>query len=373
MQASDLPTRFDIPFANNAAPSYTRPVPKNSQIGIQDGAASDFDGFPPLTFIPQTAGGFPPFGQDFNGLLNQISAWTRWYSAGGPVLWNSSYSTAIGGYPLGALVASTVIDGVYWLSLADNNTSDPDTGGANWVGWRAGNGFALDVSGTANAIQAVLVPGIASYASIVGTPLTIKKNVLTNTSVVTVDLGLGPLPLVYPDGSPMLANFTNGWGSIPAGAMISIVCQGSSFVLVSQATGPAAIIQVQAGIDGIRPVTSLTTLFSPFTSKGWIFFEWTGSALNIKSRTLQTISGITRIGVGHYQVQMTGDLVFTAGYALCNGGGANPGSRGFSGSGSFFSGVNPAVDCFFGDAGGSGGQSSDPADAAIVIFGQTNN
>lgn len=132
MLASAIPTRFSIPFANSAGAGFTRPIPTASQIGIQAGAASLTDGFPPVCFLPIGAGGTPPWGADFNGILNQISAWSRWYNAGGIIAYNSTYSSDIGGYPNGALIASATVSGQYWLSTADNNTSDPDAGGANW-------------------------------------------------------------------------------------------------------------------------------------------------------------------------------------------------------------------------------------------------
>src|SRR5262249_55866104 len=72
---SGLPSRSNIPGANSAGSSYVRVIPQASQIGITNCAASLTDGFPPLAFVPQSAGGCPPFGQDFNGILKQITQW----------------------------------------------------------------------------------------------------------------------------------------------------------------------------------------------------------------------------------------------------------------------------------------------------------
>lgn len=131
MKASDIPTKFQIPFASSAVAPFIRNIPQASQIGIQAGAASLTDGFPPATFLAVGAGGTPPFGQDFNGLLKQITLWNRWGSAGGPLPWDSAFSTAIGGYPQGAIVQA-LIPGSAWISTADDNTTNPDIGGANW-------------------------------------------------------------------------------------------------------------------------------------------------------------------------------------------------------------------------------------------------
>ncbi len=133
MLAASIPAKFNIPFANSAGGSFIRPIPEASQIGIQPGAASLTDGFPPLNFTPIASGGVPPYGEDMNGLLNQSTAWDRWFSAGGPVNYDGTFSAAVGGYPLGAVVASNVVLGNYWLSTVDGNTTDPDAGGAGWI------------------------------------------------------------------------------------------------------------------------------------------------------------------------------------------------------------------------------------------------
>jgi hypothetical protein len=66
-------------------------------------------------------------------VLRAISAWSRWSNSGGPVKWDSAFSAAVGGYPRGAIVQSATTFGRVWVSTADDNTSNPDAGGANWV------------------------------------------------------------------------------------------------------------------------------------------------------------------------------------------------------------------------------------------------
>jgi hypothetical protein len=132
MLASSAPTSFVAPFANAAGAGFIRTIPANSLIGITNGAASLHDGFPPDCFTPVAAGGVPPFGADFNGLLQQTTAGVQWSQVGGEPVYNSAFSTAIGGYPNGAILQSA--DGTgFWRSTADNNGTNPDTGGANWL------------------------------------------------------------------------------------------------------------------------------------------------------------------------------------------------------------------------------------------------
>lgn len=149
MKASSIPSKFNIPFANSAGAGYTRPIPEASQIGIQNGAASLTDGFPPANFLPQGAGGTPPFGQDFNGLLKQVTSWTQWQNAGGAVPYDPTFQLAIGGYPYGAIVESAAAPGTFWICMTDDNVSNPDAGGANWSAWPS-TGAVVAAGGIAN-------------------------------------------------------------------------------------------------------------------------------------------------------------------------------------------------------------------------------
>lgn len=133
LQQNQVPAKFGIPWGNSAGSAYIRSIPIPSQIGIQNCAASLTDGFPPLTFVPAVAGGCPPIGSDFNGILKQLSQWNQWQAAGGPVFYDGAFATASGGYPAGAMLQSAVTPGTIWLSTADSNVNNPDAAGAGWV------------------------------------------------------------------------------------------------------------------------------------------------------------------------------------------------------------------------------------------------
>nr|DAH84742.1 MAG TPA: tail fiber protein [Caudoviricetes sp.] len=132
MKLTDIPARFNIPFADSAGGGYVRSIPEASQIGVQAGAASLTTGFPPLNWLPVGAGGVPPFGQDMNGILKQITQWSRWQAAGGLAPYNSAFSSAIGGYPKNAILMAVSANHL-WFNLVDDNTTNPDSGGANWM------------------------------------------------------------------------------------------------------------------------------------------------------------------------------------------------------------------------------------------------
>lgn len=148
MLASGIPVKYSIPWANSATGGFIRTIPVGSQIGIQAGAASFTDGFPPATFTQVGAGGVPPFGQDFNGILQSLTQWAQWLQAGGPVAWDAAFSAAVGGYPRGAYVASAVTFGYFFQSTVDNNVTNPDAGGANW------NMFSLQGTATTGDLKA---------------------------------------------------------------------------------------------------------------------------------------------------------------------------------------------------------------------------
>ncbi|WP_423392811.1 hypothetical protein [Burkholderia sp. LMG 21824] len=175
MQASQVPTSFPIPFANSAEAGYIRPIPVASQIGIQNGAASLADGFPPLAFLAVNAGGVPPFGQDMNGLLNQITAGVQWEQVGGQPVYNATFANAIGGYPNGAVLQSGDGSG-FWRNTVDNNKSDPDAGPASFTG---------SISGTTLTVTAVSSGTMQVGQILSGTGIT------TGTQILALGTGTG--------------------------------------------------------------------------------------------------------------------------------------------------------------------------------------
>ena len=129
MQLTSAPPKIVEAFAINGSKN-TIPVP--SQIPITPGAASYNDGFPPVTMLDPSSGGIGPSGLDFNGILNEATAIDWWTSAGAGFQFDASFAATVGGYPKGARVLNASANG-YWLSVIDNNSNNPDTGGAGWI------------------------------------------------------------------------------------------------------------------------------------------------------------------------------------------------------------------------------------------------
>ena len=123
------PPQVTQPFATTGTANT---IPVASQIGITPGAASFTDGFPPLTATPIGSGGIPPTVGDMNGILKMLSAHVAYLQSGAGYQFSSAIATAIGGYNIGAMLLSADNSG-YWLNLTNNNSTNPDTGGAGWV------------------------------------------------------------------------------------------------------------------------------------------------------------------------------------------------------------------------------------------------
>lgn len=122
MQTTDQPKKISIPFATNG---IKRNIPNASQIGVVDGAASYPDGFPQKNFLPLAAGGIPPAGADFNGVLNEITAVLRWQAAGALFRYDAEFAATVGGYPKGCRLSAS--DGVgVWVNQVESNLADPN-------------------------------------------------------------------------------------------------------------------------------------------------------------------------------------------------------------------------------------------------------
>jgi hypothetical protein len=117
-------------FAIDAAPTHRNDIPPTT---VNPQRASWSLGFPPQTMTPIIAGGKPMLGPDMNGTLYMLSSHTYYAQTGQPYRWNADVVVAlVTGYAAGTLLGST--DGAtLWLNIQNNNTSDPDAGGAGWV------------------------------------------------------------------------------------------------------------------------------------------------------------------------------------------------------------------------------------------------
>ncbi len=116
-----------IPIAIPIALTGDKAVIPLNNGGVSDNTASLNLGFPPITSLPLGSGGLPPIREDLNGMLYLLSSQTYYQQVGGLVPWDSGVSTAIGGYPLNAVLVWFDTAGEIHIirSSKANNTTVP--------------------------------------------------------------------------------------------------------------------------------------------------------------------------------------------------------------------------------------------------------
>ena len=235
MQFSDRPTLIPIPFAESGGKAT---IPDTT---VDPGRASWTAGFPPETRQPISAGGIPPNGEDMNGVLFDVADWSRWAGAGGPVGYDATFSTAVGGYPRGAVLASATGQG-FWYSFLNNNTNDPDAGGAGWINTLS-TFTAVTSSATLNIRQQgiVLIDATAGNITVTlpsaGTPglIPIKYSFIrtdSTTSTVTISRagsdtieGVTSLTIYVANRITLVSDGASAWrmiGSVAYGASVGL-------------------------------------------------------------------------------------------------------------------------------------------------------
>ncbi|MEX3628077.1 MAG: hypothetical protein VB138_00065 [Burkholderia sp.] len=199
MQSTQSPTLVPLAWAANGTKNT---IPEASQITITPGAASLNDGFPPICAIKVAAGGIAPAYGDFNGAFNLITQSLRWQHAGGQYGYSSTFANDVnvGGYPRGAVLMRADNSGM-WINQTDNNTTNPDTGGAGWVSaFMSGtvghvrnvamNVTAASASGTLTADEIVVATALAGQKYVLGA---FSKTInLATTGAGGMDTGSAP-------------------------------------------------------------------------------------------------------------------------------------------------------------------------------------
>ena len=186
MLASSVPYKFTYTWGSSAGAGYINATIPTMASG---GAASQALGFPPATDTPAGSGGVPPSIKDFNGVLKYETAWSQWMQSGGPIGYDAAFSTAIGGYPSGAFLWSA--SGTHhWTSTTDNNTTDPDTGGAGWVqlyallaGWTSGAPVAPTAAPGTNTTQIASTAFVIANGTPIATQAATQAGISTTTAV----------------------------------------------------------------------------------------------------------------------------------------------------------------------------------------------
>lgn len=280
MQTSSQPKLLPVPFANAGS---KQDVPNDSQIGITAGRASYTDGFPPLTRTPLAAGGVPPFGTDFNGVLNDITAAVRWNQSGAGYPFDSSFNAAISGYPKGAKIPSSTLDG-FWLNTVDGNATNPENTTSATTGWVPSGFYGFtSISGlsgssvTLTTLQAgrdriVLTGTLTANINLI-LPAWIKSwdviNSCTGQFIVNVKTPLGSgVPVPSNTNAKVFCDGVNITSFYQQGALIARVLFTSSGVYTPSAGAKKIVIEAVGGGGGGGGAPATTSTQSSCGSGG---------------------------------------------------------------------------------------------------------
>jgi len=175
MNSSDIPGRTTKAFGVNGNKN-TIPV-DSSTTTLNNGQATMDSGFPPITMIALSAGGIPPGGRDFNGILYSVSLKQQWQDSGMAYPFNADFSTAISGYPKGARVPNSALTG-FWLNTTDGNTSTPEVGSSTLTGWVPSGDYGI-----------TSIPGL-SATSVTLTTLQAAKDRIVLSGALTANINV---------------------------------------------------------------------------------------------------------------------------------------------------------------------------------------
>jgi len=293
MDIATLPTRQPIPFAESAPAGNRQVIPQTSQIGITAGAASYPDGFPPVCLIPIASGGTPPWGRDVNGILYNLTLAARYIQAGGNYPYDSTFSTAVGGYPKGSLLLRSDAAG-QWLSTADNNTTDPDsTASAGWIAVRANTGAqTIAMASGAN------VP----TANQLGAQVLLLTGTLTANATLTLPLRAGAQWTVVNNTTGAFTvtvqGATGAGVSVTQGTGIIAYTDGTNFYAISAAVSGAYLPIGGTAVAATKLATARAfNLSGIVTTAGAVNFDGTANVtINITDIALTAAEVNTGLG-----------------------------------------------------------------------------
>jgi hypothetical protein len=235
MSGAPVPQFIPAPFGVGAA-NINYPIPAAQ--GSPSNSASWQGGFPAVTMEEEIAGGLPPLGQDFNGILYTLSQATYAAQAGQLYPYNAGFAATISGYAAGALLAMGDGTGV-WMNVVNGNTGDPDSTPVDWVSlYSYGYGLVTTTGGTTTLNQNQLkryiirVQGALTSAATILLPDTIGDWLISNettgahalnvamvsdlSTVVVPQTGMSAPTGVYsPDGSNCYATSVTTAGLAP--------------------------------------------------------------------------------------------------------------------------------------------------------------
>jgi hypothetical protein len=217
--------------------------------------ASFQDGLPLITATAEGAGGTPTPQGDMNGILQIITGFQLWVNAGGQFPFSATLSTAIGGYPLGAVVQlSTGTSSV--ISTVNGNTNNPNT---NMAGWAPYGGSTMATLTAVVAAQNTANSAVTAAAS---------AQTTANTAITTANAAQSSATTALAKANYAVAKqkitainiFTSGssWTVAYNASRMSGLCAGAA-PIIPQSTGIYLVIltgNIVSGTVNSTPIGS---------------------------------------------------------------------------------------------------------------------
>lgn len=254
------PTNIQKPFAEAGAKN-TIPVDATGT-----GKASFTEGFPAVTMLPLTAGGIPPEGKDFNGILYDVTTHTVWVNAGGQYQFDAALSAEIGGYPAGMVLQNNAGTASY-VSAVDNNMTDfnttPSSIGTLWLPY-SGRSFAnTTINTTGGTMVLTAIQAASRFITVTGT--------LTSNVTLTLPAALGNWTIINATtGAFSVTAIALGGAGVPIlqGGADDIFCdgtnvryEGSSALTRTAGDSSKAIATTEFVANALNSVVNKTQLY----------------------------------------------------------------------------------------------------------------
>lgn len=214
------PSNYPVPFAT----SGVKNVIPTAATGT--GKASFTEGFPTVTMMPITAGGIPPEGKDFNGILYDISSHTVFLNAGGQYRFDAALSIAIGGYPVGMVLQNNAGTASY-VSAVANNTTDfnttPASIGTLWSPYAGTASSNVTITTTGGTTTLTGIQAASKIITVIGA--------LTSNAILAFPAALGEWTIINATtGAFSVTAIATGGAGVPIfqGGVDTVICDGTN-------------------------------------------------------------------------------------------------------------------------------------------------
>ena len=257
------PVLMPVPFCNSGNKAT---IPVEAPTTPEEANNASYEaGFPPVTMIATEANGIPPRGVDFNGILYVLSTNIQNWNAGVQMKFNSDFCTAIGGYPLGAVLQSNDGKKAY-VSAIENNTGDfnsnPELIGTDWILYGGGGGETVRfvvAEGSSDIITATYSNPVTELTD--GMIVCFQATAANVTTTPSFNPNsLGAVTIVKGANQPLSEGDISGAGYL---AILQYSANYAKWVLQNPATGisPQSSMPVGSVYVQFSGQTDPTTLF----------------------------------------------------------------------------------------------------------------